>query len=342
MTGCKEIRPLISSFVDGEASSSEIALVQTHLKTCDKCQSHLAFLKLLGPAISHAPMAAPSPMLFERIAKATYDKPTWQQRYLGWLAPLPLRWTVSTGLVAAGVVAVLVAPRLIPMASNTPEVTPIAANKSASMAGPATGTIKSAPVPVSPDIVRPSVTLPTPAPVAVKVVEPGTTIRTLPSVALESPAKRVAVAPRVTTSAKPRVETTKPAKSVGTFVANNANIGGNVTKPVVKPSPIPSPPKTNVDEPIVIAATPNRDSAATNPSTTVAKTVTIAANSLEPAIPSFTASSSTGTEEGGRKSASISFKGMNTKRPSEVADLNLRNMMARSSGIVPIAEAEVR
>src|SRR5262249_28014620 len=95
---CASIRPLLSSFVDGQTDPEEATLVREHLATCGACASHLAFLRMLGSALNDAPLERPSPLLYERIAKATYARPTLRERVAAWFMPVPVRLALGTGL----------------------------------------------------------------------------------------------------------------------------------------------------------------------------------------------------------------------------------------------------
>ena len=334
-------------YVDGEASAEEISLVQAHLKTCERCQSHLAFLKMLGPAINSAPVAAPSPLLFDRIAKATYARPTWQQKYLGWLAPLPLRWTVGSGLVTAAVVAVLVAPRVMQITPETPDTDRVAVNKAVPTPSPAEGTVKPAPAPTIPDAMRPATTPATPAPIAAKPVEPSAGTHPEPVVTPKVSAARVAIAPKATVAVKPKVpvkpvtKTAEPARMAN----NHATPKPNPAPPLVeKPAPLPTPPpKTTESEPIVIASAPDRETSVSSPSATVSKPITIAAN-VKPEVPAFTASANPDPGPArGRGRFSIgpdALKGSNL--PPEMGDVSVRKTLAVNGGIVPIADSPVK
>lgn len=348
MTGCEEIRPLISSYVDGEASTEESALIQAHLKTCEKCQSHMAFLKLLGPAINNAPVASPSPLLLDRIAKATYAKPTWQQRYLAWLTPLSIRWTVGSGLVAAGIVAILVAPRVMQPTPEMTEVPTIAANKTMATPSPAEGTVKPIPLPTPPAEARPSIAPPASAPIAVKPVEPHAKTPVEHAVISEAPTKRVAIATRTTAPAK-KVAPTNTAKPGPRMIANAPKPQTNPTPPVIRPASLPTPsPKTTGSEPIEIASAPPRDTTMTNPSPTVSKAVTIAAN-VKPETPSFTTSAEPTSaapepENGGGRPRGFraNLTGFNSERSGDVMNLSLRKPLVSNSANLSIADSPVK
>ncbi|GAB4453598.1 MAG: hypothetical protein OHK0029_06780 [Armatimonadaceae bacterium] len=111
---CVRIRPLISAMADGETTPEETAQVQAHLAGCMACESYLAFLRTMTSSLSAMPAATPSSALFDRIAAATYEKPSLWQRMREWLVPLPARWAVGGlgTLAAAGLVTMLVLPRV--------------------------------------------------------------------------------------------------------------------------------------------------------------------------------------------------------------------------------------
>jgi hypothetical protein len=104
---CDTVQPLLSAFVDGEVSAVEAALVETHLSSCAGCASDVAFFRL-----AHATLADPHPVLppaalSERIAAATYARPTLSQRVAAWLRPAPARLALGTAC-AVTIAAVIV------------------------------------------------------------------------------------------------------------------------------------------------------------------------------------------------------------------------------------------
>jgi hypothetical protein len=124
-TRCAYIRPLLSDFVDGEATAAESALVDEHLLVCPACASHLAFLRATNQVIASMPEMQPSADLFARVAAATYRRPTLRDRVLGLLRPAPVRVALGSAF-ALGLAAVVVLPRLGPSNETTPP--PIAAS----------------------------------------------------------------------------------------------------------------------------------------------------------------------------------------------------------------------
>lgn len=119
-TGVCAEAELLSAYIDGETSEAETRRVQEHLLLCPECASQLAFLRALNVGLHSAPLAPPSPALFDRIASATYATPPsksrvfWdglRDRVAALLAPPAVRVGFGTAL-AAGVVAAFVLPRL--------------------------------------------------------------------------------------------------------------------------------------------------------------------------------------------------------------------------------------
>lgn len=109
---------LLSPFVDGETSADETRFVEKHIANCSLCAGQLALLRATGRSLRKASDAFPSPALFERIACATYEKPTFAERVYGFLRPAPVRMGLGTAL-AAGLAAVAV---LVPFrAGVTPQ-----------------------------------------------------------------------------------------------------------------------------------------------------------------------------------------------------------------------------
>lgn len=104
-TSCEIIRPLLSAYIDEEATAAEAERVKSHLAHCARCASELAFLRLSHEALSHPGVAAVPPSLHERIAMATYARPTLQSRIAAWLRPAPARLALG-GAAMATVLAV--------------------------------------------------------------------------------------------------------------------------------------------------------------------------------------------------------------------------------------------
>ena len=127
---CLAVRPLLSAYADKETTDAESAQVKKHLAVCASCASEFAFTQAMSGAFSAAPIERPSSDLFERIAAATYARPTLRQKIAQWLAPAPTRWTIGTALAAA-ITLIVVLPRSENITISTPspkgDAAPIAA-----------------------------------------------------------------------------------------------------------------------------------------------------------------------------------------------------------------------
>lgn len=105
---CEIIRPLMSVFVDGEATAAEATLVETHVDGCGPCASHMAFLRAVNLALAGTPEMMPSAAMHARIAAATYARPSLASRLSHLLRPsFPARLALGSA-VAVGIVAVVV------------------------------------------------------------------------------------------------------------------------------------------------------------------------------------------------------------------------------------------
>ncbi len=64
---CRQLRPLLSAFCDGEASAADAALVREHLRACARCRATMRSYRL-APRLAAAlvPAAPPSRSLLER------------------------------------------------------------------------------------------------------------------------------------------------------------------------------------------------------------------------------------------------------------------------------------
>jgi hypothetical protein len=72
---CREVRPRINAYLDGEVSPSEKKLIQAHLATCQSCQQELASLNHLQNTLrqqlkARAAQAAPSPQAWSLVQAA--------------------------------------------------------------------------------------------------------------------------------------------------------------------------------------------------------------------------------------------------------------------------------
>lgn len=132
----EHVLELLSPFVDGETSADETRHIEKHLGECSLCASQLAFLRATARSLRRTNDVFPSPALFERIARATYEKPTFAQRVSALLRPAPVRIGLGTAF-AAGLVAVALVPGRVGVAPQSGDKGSIAAlpTKSAAPAG---------------------------------------------------------------------------------------------------------------------------------------------------------------------------------------------------------------
>jgi RNA polymerase sigma factor (sigma-70 family) len=67
-TRCRELRPLLSAFCDGEAGATEVATVREHLRACARCRSTMrAYRAAPRIAVALAPVLPPSRSLAGRL-----------------------------------------------------------------------------------------------------------------------------------------------------------------------------------------------------------------------------------------------------------------------------------
>lgn len=67
---CTEILPLLSSYIDGEATAEERARVERHLPRCEDCHRAMAEYRAIGSAISAMPMPTPPASLRRDVWRA--------------------------------------------------------------------------------------------------------------------------------------------------------------------------------------------------------------------------------------------------------------------------------
>lgn len=106
---CALIQPLLSAYVDEQTTPVEAEQISAHLAAgCARCANEWAFLRLSRAAIarSTARVAVPAG-LSERIARATYARPTLVEQVRALLRPAPVRATAGGLALAAGLAVVL-------------------------------------------------------------------------------------------------------------------------------------------------------------------------------------------------------------------------------------------
>lgn len=110
---CALIQPLLSAYVDEETTPAEAQQIAAHLAGgCSHCANELAFLRLSRAAIARSVTRVAVPAsLSERIARATYARPTFADQVRAVLRPAPVRAAAGGLALAAGLAVVLMAPR---------------------------------------------------------------------------------------------------------------------------------------------------------------------------------------------------------------------------------------
>lgn len=108
---CATIEVLLSSYVDNEVSGDERAQVEMHVHTCRGCRSQLAFLTAMTKGVKPLPLSPMPTGLSERIAAATFLRPSFWDRLTATLRPAPARYALGSALLAGTLCAVFL-PRL--------------------------------------------------------------------------------------------------------------------------------------------------------------------------------------------------------------------------------------
>lgn len=149
----EEILAQIAALVDGELPVFEREELEAKIAASPELVSHRAFLERLREATRSEPLIAMPPGLSERIAAATYARPTIWSRISAALSPAPARYAF-TGLALSGAAAICwVALKPATFVPNAPVASPTPA--AVAIADPT-------PAPVQP---RPKAVAPTPAPI---------------------------------------------------------------------------------------------------------------------------------------------------------------------------------
>ena len=67
---CAACRPLLSKYVDGEATPAEVRLIEEHIGGCARCTAALTEFRLMRSAFHQAPQRAPDPRIRDGLFKA--------------------------------------------------------------------------------------------------------------------------------------------------------------------------------------------------------------------------------------------------------------------------------
>jgi hypothetical protein len=212
-----EIGELLSAAFDGEASEQErlqaIALTGAH----PELAAHVAFLDLLKDSATRAPAVEVPATLSERIAQATYARPTLWSRLSAALRPAPVRYATAglalSGLAALGLFLLRPGGSTAVPGTNSSKAVQLAANPSPAPVLPTPQPPIASPAP-------PSEPAPTPPPASTPLRTPEAPI-VRPPVEIPAPTESIAASPpRVASSATPAPR--RPAPT-----------------PMARPSPLP-------------------------------------------------------------------------------------------------------
>lgn len=114
---CREVRPALCAYLDGEVTSSERTLIDAHLSGCQECRREWAALSsrrgtLAGSLKSMGAQADPSPQawihLREAIAREPRPATNNTMLLLKGERPMKLRWRIALGAAGAVVLAAAV------------------------------------------------------------------------------------------------------------------------------------------------------------------------------------------------------------------------------------------
>jgi hypothetical protein len=113
---CRESRPLLPLFLDGELESRQMRAVALHSTRCSQCEDELRGMERLQDAIAAQISAEIEQIDLSRVWSAVAPRlgsvsPTWQQRWEEWSDSIREGWRnwapVSAAVAAAGVLAIL-------------------------------------------------------------------------------------------------------------------------------------------------------------------------------------------------------------------------------------------
>ena len=73
---CAACRPLLSKYVDGEATPAEVRLIEEHIGGCERCTMELTEFRLVQSAFGQMPNRQPDPRLRARLFQAAQTATT--------------------------------------------------------------------------------------------------------------------------------------------------------------------------------------------------------------------------------------------------------------------------
>ncbi len=84
---CREVKRKLSAYMDGELNLHEKKMVETHLRSCAKCQHELEILKETWEEMGTLPLPDPDPYFYARLkarmkAREKKRKASWVEQVL--------------------------------------------------------------------------------------------------------------------------------------------------------------------------------------------------------------------------------------------------------------------
>jgi len=109
MRSCQSISKKLSAYQDGEVTTDEKTIIETHLRTCEACQKRYEVLMLTYRNLGKLPEINPAPELSRQIVnRATLAQdPYWVRVLIGAFRSLPVSATMvilaATGLLIGAI-----------------------------------------------------------------------------------------------------------------------------------------------------------------------------------------------------------------------------------------------
>jgi len=109
--GCREIREVISAYVDGEARPEEARLVEEHLGACPQCRQAEKRMRDLGMAVARTEGAVPPDFRENLFARMEKEDLLPKRRSI---FAYSVRWTVVPLAAAAAIALFVLSSREVP------------------------------------------------------------------------------------------------------------------------------------------------------------------------------------------------------------------------------------
>lgn len=104
---CKNIKKLLSPYLDNQLSKKEQKIVEQHLKLCSKCRQHLEELKQVVAALKNMDAYPPPQIMTAKVSKYLEDKKA--SRWSILFKPLPIKASPALNYVALAFIVLIVA-----------------------------------------------------------------------------------------------------------------------------------------------------------------------------------------------------------------------------------------